>query len=127
MQDGFGVSAAGWAWFGVSFLIAALAVARVTRLVTADEISRELRDAVMRRLDDRKALHLKLAYLMECPWCVSIWVGLATISAVVTWPDSIALWIALSTGAFSQITGMLEDLRFFLRNRSSQDEPGGRA
>ena len=105
-------------------LWAALAVARMTRLVTQDEITRPLRGMVLRRLNDENPVHLKLAYLLECPWCVSIWVGAGVFSAVATWPGSVVLWIALSTFAASQITGTIGDIGFYFRNlhRFNKDE-----
>jgi hypothetical protein len=53
-------------------LVDALAVARVTRLVTEDEISRPLREASVKL--DPSMNHL--GYLTSCPSCVSVWVAI---------------------------------------------------
>lgn len=45
---------------------------RLTKLVTEDEITRELREAVENRWPGSKA-----AYLVSCPACVSVWSGIA--------------------------------------------------
>jgi hypothetical protein len=50
----------------------ALATARLTRLVVDDEIFQPVRDRVQGRWPESK-----LAYLMTCPVCVSIWAGVA--------------------------------------------------
>lgn len=65
-------------------LIAALAVARITRLLTEDRVPVGwLRDRVKRgawsRHDASRAMHEEpyLVELLECPWCMSVWVALA--------------------------------------------------
>lgn len=123
MGEGFaGLNAVETLQVAFVMLWAALAVARVTRLVTQDEITEPLRRGVLRRLNPDNRLHLKLAYLLECPWCVSVWVGAGVFGTVATWPGSLALWIALSTFAASQITGTIGDIGFYLRNRHRFNE-----
>lgn len=89
------------------FTVGALATARLTRLLIEDEIADPLRRAVLSRLDPDNAFHLKLVYLMGCRWCVSIWTGAPVAAALIQFPGSALVWIALSTLAFSQITGIL--------------------
>ena len=48
-----------------------LAVARLTRLITTDQITLPLRTFVIRKYGEES----KTAYLIFCPWCVSIWVS----------------------------------------------------
>lgn len=50
-----------------------LAVFRATRLVTADAFPplAAARRAVIRRFGDEHPI----SYLVECPWCVSVWLG----------------------------------------------------
>ena len=84
-------------------VVAALATARVTRLITQDRILDAPRNAVLRTLPDG---HL-LAYLVTCDWCVSIYTG--TLTAVGGawagwWPWAAAPAVAL---AFSYVTGWL--------------------
>ena len=61
-----------------------LAVARLTRLVTTDELTRPVRQALVRRLPDRSPW----AYLLVCRWCLSMWVAA---------PAAVAWWV-LSAG-----------------------------
>lgn len=63
---------------------------RLTRLVVDDEITRELRDAVAAKHGHGS----KLTYLVNCPYCVSVWAGL--IAAVL--PRRAAGALALSSG-----------------------------
>ncbi|MFJ1543299.1 hypothetical protein ACIODS_32670 [Micromonospora chalcea] len=44
-------------------------VARLTRLVTADEITPRLRESIVKRLPEGSAF----AYLLFCRWCLSVW------------------------------------------------------
>jgi hypothetical protein len=61
----------------------ALAVARVTRIITADKITEGLRGRVIRWADRRAGIDPAdpfaptplLSYFVTCPWCVSIYVG----------------------------------------------------
>ena len=108
-------------WALLAALVAGLSNARVTRLVTRDEITRPLREGVLRKLDDEKPGHVRLAYLMECGWCASVWVGALHVGGALLWLDSVWLWAALSVMALSQITGMLGDVAYFLRNRPAQN------
>lgn len=53
---------------------------RLTRLVIADEITAEARNRALIEIDTRVAprypqLAEKLEYMLDCPWCVSVWAG----------------------------------------------------
>lgn len=98
----------------------ALATARLTRLVVQDEITKELRNGILRRLQEENRFHLKMAYFLTCQWCVSIWVGAAVGAANLTWPTAWWWWLALSTMAGSQITGMLGEISSYLRSRDDK-------
>ena len=102
-------------------LIAVLALAthRVTRLLTRDQVPliKRPRDWILAWIDPRDSAgqevgHAPLgefgrsiAYLVECDWCMSVWVGAALTWATATtvglpWPWLV--WPALST-----VTGMI--------------------
>lgn len=51
-----------------------LATYRITRLVTEDEIARPFRDFINRKLPDGQ-----IDYLVNCPYCVSVWAALAVL------------------------------------------------
>lgn len=99
------------ALLALAFVVGALATARLTRLAVEDEIAEPIRRRVLRRLDPDNVFHLKLVYLMSCQWCVSIWTGAAVAALVGAFPHAVPVWIALSTLAFSQITGILVEVR----------------
>jgi drug/metabolite transporter (DMT)-like permease len=90
------------------FLVLALAVARVTRLVTTDEVTLPLRTWVIRKWgEDGKA-----AYFIFCPWCVSIWVSMLLIPPTFLTPHEPGwveqVWLALlAIGATSHLTGLI--------------------
>jgi len=63
----------------VLFLVYALAVARLTKLINSDRITKAPREALIRRLPEESIW----AYFLVCPWCVSIWVSAP--AAPLTW------------------------------------------
>lgn len=85
----------------LTLLLAALATARLTRLVTRDRITRAPRNWALRRLPDG---HL-LAYLLMCDWCVSVYMGAATAGAWWAWGDHRLYVAAVAALAFSHTTG----------------------
>lgn len=92
-----------------------LAVARITTLITHDEITAPLRAWLVRRFDPTHRAHRLVAYLLGspdddatgCPWCVSIWVGLTY--APLVWFHPHNPWVIIPALGFaaSQITGMI--------------------
>lgn len=84
----------------------ALAVARVTRLIAADVITDPLRIAVMRKWGE----HSTPAYFLQCRWCLSMWLGLAT-APLVVWQLGLSWWVypLLSLGV-SQAVGLASAL-----------------
>lgn len=114
-------------------LLLIVATHRVTRLVVRDEfpLIKIPRDALANWLDPRDEhghmaepspmgkLGRSIAYLVECDWCMSVWVGgalvLATDYAVgVPWPWLV--WAACSTG-----TGLIAATEQRIEHRSKLD------
>ncbi len=56
-----------------------LATYRLTRLITTDEITRPAREWAVEQLESRG--YSRAAYLLQCPYCVSVWVGLGVATA----------------------------------------------
>lgn len=83
-----------------------LAVARVTRLVTDDRITEAPRNAVVRRLDPDGLM----AYLIFCPWCVSVYTGAAGGAAWWAWGDTRIFTAAVLALAASHVAGVLAGL-----------------
>lgn len=88
----------------VSLIVAAFAVARLTRLIVDDQITIGFRRWVLQKWGDESWQ----SYLMTCPWCMSIWVGAPIMPVAVIWPNQ---WIiaALAVPAASMVTGLLLD------------------
>lgn len=97
-----------------------LAVYRVTRLLTEDKIPvvARPRDMIINWLDPlpsdiatgkrrptSTSAHA-IAYLLTCPWCMSVWVGAALIPAAHTWIEPVPYpWLVWP--AASAITGLI--------------------
>ena len=58
----------------VKTAVTALATYRITKLVLEDEIFAEPRNALLKRFNPQET---KIGYLLTCPWCVSVWAGVA--------------------------------------------------
>lgn len=88
-----------------------LAVARVTTLITHDQITLPIRQWLIDRFDPYKRVHRLAVYLLGepdgeatgCPWCVSIWVAFLMLPTSILWQYACMPLIAL---AASQVTGM---------------------
>lgn len=103
----------------ITFLIYALAVARITTLINEDRVTRAPRDRFLawswRRAWGPDADEIRdmggdpplLAYLIECPWCVSIYVG--AVAAPLWYWLGTSPWLLVPAVAlaFSYITGYL--------------------
>lgn len=90
--------------------VGALAVHRLTRLVTEDEATRRLRERILRWAngDLYREAHPAVAYLLTCPWCVSVyaaagWAALVAAAPAVAAPAGAAL-------AWSSAAGLLSSL-----------------
>jgi len=92
----------GWWW-----IVYALAVARATGLVSTDELTKPWRDWLFRRLNPDKRWHERLAYLVECPWCTSMWLSAGLVPVAYWWGAHWSIQILGLIGASSQVTGML--------------------
>lgn len=77
-------------WYEVAGAV--LAADRATQLVTEDEITRPLREAVQRRWPNSR-----IAYAVGCRACISVWAGLALSSGKV--PRTVSWALALSAAA----------------------------
>jgi hypothetical protein len=111
---------------GLTLLLYALAVARVTYLITDDRILCGPREAVKAWAFRRAAAKMApgeqmdeahedcdipyLYYLVTCPWCVSIWMALPAAIIWWNWPTE---WWTLGPAillAFSYVTGKLAQI-----------------
>lgn len=85
-----------------SLIVAALAVARITRFVVEDYLFNDVRRWVVNKWGEDS----KLSYLVHCPWCVSIWVAIPIMPPAVLWPN---VWVisGFSILAASMVSGLL--------------------
>lgn len=86
----------------MTFLFDALATYRLTRALTEDVIGRPVRQAALKRYGNEG-----LGYLVECPWCSSMWIGLGVVLARRLAPR---LWGPVAEGlAFSAVAGLVAE------------------
>lgn len=98
----------------VPILLDALAVARLTRLVTQDTITAPLREKIAGRRPGRvvgqqivTAARPKLAELTTCPWCVSPYLAAAVVALQALAP-AVCL-VVTAVLAFSMVAGLLAE------------------
>lgn len=92
-------------------LLAFLATSRLTRLVTADYVTRRPREALIRwRGEDSP-----LAYLITCDWCASIYTGALVATGVILWPDNRLVVGVLLVLAASLVAGLLAQIERLLQ------------
>lgn len=80
-------------------LLAVIATARITRLITTDRITQAPRRWLVQRLPE----HSLAAYLIVCDWCASVYVGAGVGVAgwmLADWPGFTAVMVAL-TGSYA--------------------------
>lgn len=87
----------------LTLVIAALVTARLTLVITTDRITQAPRNWLLSRLEPESLM----AYLIECNWCVSFYVGLGVAGGGVVagwwaWP-----WLVPLGLAFSMVAGLL--------------------
>jgi predicted phage tail protein len=81
-------------------VVGALAVYRLTRLITEDTVLEEARDVITARGG-------AAAEFIHCSWCVSVWVAAAWAAATVAFPRTTrAVGTAL---AWSAVAGFLSE------------------
>lgn len=84
-----------------------LATARLTRLVTTDVLLDGPRHWLLIRLADKGPVRDKLAYLIVCDWCASMYVAMAVVGAWWAWGDTMWLMMVCAALAASYATGFL--------------------
>lgn len=83
--------------------VTALAVARVTRLVTTDYITAPIRQWAVLKLGTAS----KGAYLITCDWCTSLWIGAAAAPLAYWHGQNWWYLIPAAALAYSHVTGLL--------------------
>lgn len=99
------------------FLIHTLVVYRVARFIAEDSLIEGWRKAILFRLNAKDASSLnprlrddpreffkgKAFELLQCPYCLTIWIGAGVVGIHLIWLDGLPVpvwwWLALSGGA----------------------------
>jgi hypothetical protein len=94
----------------VVYVIYLLAFARLVVMLTADMLTARPRDAAATALKDRG--HHMLAYLLLCPWCISVWLAIPAAPIIYAYGDSpwlfvpaLALALSAAAGALARVKG----------------------
>lgn len=90
---------------GSLLLLYLLAFARLVLLFTSDVITEGPRDRVVTALKERG--HLKLAYLVLCPWCLSIWLAIPAAPIIYAYGQHWWLYVPALLLALSGAAGVL--------------------
>lgn len=92
------------------YAIYLLAFARVVVLLTSDVITARPRDAIVEALKERK--HNMLAYMLLCPWCLSVWLAIPAAPVIYAYGHSwwlfvpaLALALSAAAGALARVKG----------------------
>jgi hypothetical protein len=86
----------------IGLILAALTVARATRLLVTDRITVGWRRWVVNKWGPDSLS----SYLVHCPWCMSLWIAIPVMPVAVLFPNK---WVlaALAILPASYITGLL--------------------
>lgn len=84
----------------MTWLLAALAVYRLTRLVTTDVLTAPPREWVQARYD-------RLGYLVGCDWCSSMWVAPGPVLLAALAPEAAWTLVMLGIPALSAVAGIV--------------------
>lgn len=84
------------------FLLTLGAIARLTRLITSDYIARHIRVWAIRRFGPDH----DLAYLVTCPWCLSVWIAAALTPAAWFWGEHPGFVIPAAALTISYLIGI---------------------
>lgn len=85
------------------FLLALGLTLRVTRFLNSDVLAQPFRDWVDRRFGDAS----KIAYLIACPWCASIYVAAAVMTIAYLYGETPAFIITAAAATASYVTGLV--------------------
>lgn len=93
----------------IEFGVVAFAVARLTRLLVVDEVTKPARQTLVRRLPEGSPW----AYLLFCRWCMSVWVAFPVAAAwwvltpTIRWSGHWLVDVVSVALALSYVTGLL--------------------
>lgn len=86
-----------------SIVVGSLATYRLSKLIIDDAIFNEIREPVISYLEDNG--YNKLAYLFQCPWCISMYTG---VLVSLLQKDKDFKNIILNTLSYSAVSGIID-------------------
>lgn len=86
----------------LQFAILALAIFRLTRLVTTDTIFNGLRERIWNKFPPNK---VNIGYLITCDWCTSMWVAAGYVPLALLFPQ--VIFVVSLVLATSAVVGIL--------------------
>lgn len=89
----------------ITYAVYLLAFARLIVLLTSDVITVRPREAVVEALKERK--HNMLAYMLLCPWCLSVWLAIPAAPIIYAYGHSPWLFVPALGMALSAAAGSL--------------------
>jgi Protein of unknown function (DUF1360) len=84
-------------------VIAVLATARITRLITRDSITQPIRTAAVNRV----GIDSRIAELIQCDWCTGMWASAAVMGAAWAWGEHWWVQVPLLILAAAHVVGWL--------------------
>jgi hypothetical protein len=87
----------------VIWLLGFLACYRLTRLFTADEITKPIRIWAHNR-------NPWAGYLISCDWCLSIWLAPLIAIPLTQWPENPLILVLFASLGLSAVTGLLSTI-----------------
>jgi hypothetical protein len=90
----------------ICLFVAWMAVARLSMLLTQDQLTIGYRRWVLRKYGEES----RAFYLVTCDWCTSFWLAFLVMPPVLIWPNRWTL-LAVSIPAASLVAGLLSKLR----------------
>jgi hypothetical protein len=87
------------------YAIYLLAFARMVLIITSDVITRKPRQRMIDALEERG--HPMAAYLLTCPWCVSIWLAIPAAPIIYAYGQHWWLFVPALVLALSAASGWL--------------------
>lgn len=90
-----------------TLILAALATARLTRMVTTDRITQGPRGWLLRLLIRKRGEDALSVYLIICDWCVSIYVAAGVTAAWILAGDTLWFQAPAAALALSYVAGFL--------------------
>lgn len=97
-------------------VLTVLATARLTHLITTDTVMDRPRAWLQSHAGD------SIAYLVGCPWCLSMWLGAGVAGAVYCWPAAWFVVVPLLALTASYLTGIAEQVSALVNARTDLTE-----